>query len=105
MKALVMLTTIALAACASTQSFTSHQPESALQPASEAAAPALLLVSLADGQLVLQEIEIDADVCMKSNAAPATRCFKRGAPIYAADSSTIVAYEAVTRELDLHAAQ
>ncbi len=105
MKALVLISTMVLAACASTQSFTSHDPVSATPAASITTPQALLLLSLADGQLVLQDIDIDADVCMKSNTAPATRCFKRGAPIYADDASTIIAYEAVARELDLHAAQ
>lgn len=103
MKALVLLSSLGLAACASTQSFSSHQPAPPIEPIATSMHQALLLVSLADGQLVLQDIEIDAEFCMKSNASPETRCFKRGEPIYSADSSTIIAYEAVAQDLDLHA--
>ncbi len=100
MKALVVLSAALLGACAGTHPLASHSPDQA-RPADEAN-PALLLVSLSDGQLVLQHIDVDADVCMKNNDGPETRCFKRGAPIYDADSSTIVAYQLESRELSLH---
>lgn len=105
MKVLVLLSVALLAACASNHPAVVHQPESPVEklatdsPQSEA----LLLVSLADGQLVMQHVNIDADVCMKSNANPETRCFKRGEPIYDADASTIVAYHLEPKDLNLHA--
>lgn len=101
MKVLVLLSITLLAACASNHPAVTHEPDTAANapPPTEA----LLLVSLADGQLVMQHVNIDADVCMKSNANPETRCFKRGEPIYDADASTIVAYHLEPKDLNLHA--
>ncbi|MBT8422210.1 MAG: hypothetical protein HKN59_04340 [Gammaproteobacteria bacterium] len=100
MKVLVLLSTALLAACASNHPAMMHDTAS-LDPAEPS--EALLLVSLDDGQLVMQHVAIDADFCMKSNAQPETRCFKRGEPIYDTDASTIVAYRLESRDLDLHA--
>lgn len=101
MKALVLLGAIMLGACASNHPLAVHEPVPEQRVATEDGA--LLLVSLSDGQLVLQHIDVDADVCMKSNAHPETRCFKRGEPIYDADAVTIVAYRLESRDMDLHA--
>lgn len=101
MKVLVLLSVALLTACASNHPAVMHQSESL---AAEPPRPeALLLVSLEDGQLVMQHIDVDADFCMKSNENPETRCFKRGEPIYDADAITIVAYHLESRDLALHA--
>lgn len=101
MKVLIVLSAALLGACAGTHPLVSHQTDSIEM--TDEANQALLLVSLSDGQLVLQHIDVDADVCMKSNDGPETRCFKRGAPIYDTDSSAIIAYQLEPRELSLHA--
>lgn len=101
MKALVLSSILFLAAC------TSNFPmQDELSPAGAAAvAPtnALLLVSLDDGQLVMQHIDVDAEFCMKSNADPATRCFSRGEAIYDPTTHALVAYQLEASELDLYA--
>ena len=101
MKTLVLLSALMLGACASNHPLATHEPVPDSQTEAEAEAGAMLLVSLADGQLVMQHVNVDADVCMKSNADPETRCFKRGEPIYAMDSATIVAYHLETQDLNL----
>lgn len=104
MKVLVLMSVALLAACASNHPAVMHQSAAITEEPAEPARPeALLLVSLEDGQLVMQHVDVDADFCMKSNADPQTRCFKRGEPIYDADASTIVAYHLESRNLDLHA--
>lgn len=100
MKVLVILSAAILAACASNHPAMMHDAASL---DAEKPTEALLLVSLDDGQLVMQHVDIDADFCMKSNAQPETRCFKRGEPIYDTDATTIVAYRLEARNLDLHA--
>lgn len=101
MKILVTLLLALLSACASNHPALVHDAQESQPPV--AANEAMLLVSLDNGQLVLQHVDIDADICMKSNASPETRCFKRGEPIYDVDASTIVAYHLELRNLSLHA--
>lgn len=99
MRVLILTSVILLSACA-----TQHAAQGDQSEAAAASTPhALLLVSLDDGQLVMQHIDVDAEVCLKSNAQPETRCFKRGAPIYDTDATTIVAYHLETRDLALQA--
>ncbi len=101
MRALVIASILLLGACASNFPVEDKQPQAAATTASHPGA--LLLVSLEDGQLIMQHIDVDAEFCMKSNADPATRCFARGAAIYDPTTDTVVAYQLETSELDLYA--
>jgi hypothetical protein len=64
---------------------------------------ALLLVSLEDGTIIRQDVDIDADVCMKSSTDAATTCFKRGEPIFSADELHIIGYYMDRSEISLYA--
>lgn len=61
----------------------------------------MLLVSLSDGSIIRQEIDVDADVCMKGNSEPLTTCLKRGEPVYDADGQSIVGYRMQREEIQL----
>ncbi len=101
MKALVLSSILLLAACSASFPPQDSPPVAATTP--QHSDGALLLVSLDDGQLVMQHIDVDAEFCMKSNADPATRCFSRGQPIYDPATATVIAYQLETSELDLYA--
>lgn len=61
----------------------------------------LLLVSLSDGSIISQRIEADADVCMKSNASPATTCLSRGEPLMDTTGQLVIGYQMERTEIDL----
>lgn len=101
MRALVLASLLIAGACTSNFPVADPAGESADQ--STHSEGALLLVSLADGQLVMQHVDIDAEFCMKQNEDPATRCFRRGEAIIDPASNNIIAYQLETREIDLYA--
>ncbi len=90
-----------LGACSSNFPAADAQPQAVV--AEQKPAGALLLVSLDDGQLVMQHIDVDAEICMKSNDDPTTRCFARGAAIFDPLTDAVVAYRLESSELDLYA--
>ncbi|NND53786.1 MAG: hypothetical protein HKN56_02310 [Gammaproteobacteria bacterium] len=61
---------------------------------------ALLLVSMEDGSIIAQQIDLPADVCMKSISDPRTTCFHQGAPIIQGQET--VAYEMTPTEHELY---
>jgi hypothetical protein len=73
----------------------------AAPPQSPERGNALLLVSLLDGSIVGQQIDADADICMKANDSPATTCLSRGTPLMDTSGQTIVGYEMVQTEISL----
>ena len=64
---------------------------------------ALLLVSLEDGTIIRQDVDIDADVCMKSSNDAATTCFKKGEPIFSEDQLQVIGYYMDRSEISLYA--
>ena len=62
---------------------------------------ALLLVSLADGSVIKQTIESDADVCFKLNAASTTTCLTQGAPVVDPATNAVIGYEMIENKIDL----
>lgn len=73
------------------------------QPPAPTRPQALLLVSLEDGSIIRQDIDIDADVCMKTNTDVATTCFKRAEPIFSTDNLHIIGYYMERSEISLYA--
>lgn len=62
---------------------------------------ALLLVSLADGSIVSQQIDAPADICMKANDSPATTCLTRGTPLLDTTGQAIIGYHMEQTEIEL----
>lgn len=62
---------------------------------------ALLLVSLNDGSIVGQQIDANADVCMKANGSPMTTCLTRGTPLMDTTGRTVIGYQMVETEIEL----
>jgi hypothetical protein len=62
---------------------------------------ATLLVSLNDGSIISQTVDIDADICMKSNSSPVTQCLRRGEPVYDPDGGTVIGYRMERSEIEL----
>ncbi len=73
----------------------------AAPPQDVAPGDALLLVSLNDGSIVGQQIDADADVCMKANESPTTTCLSRGTPLMGGAGRTIIGYQMVETEIEL----
>jgi hypothetical protein len=73
----------------------------ATPPASDDSA--LLLVSLSDGSIVGQRISTDAEICVKSNASPATTCLSRGLPLMDTTGQIIIGYHMEQTEIELFA--
>lgn len=62
---------------------------------------ATLLVSLNDGSIISQTVDIDADICMKSNSSPVTQCLRQGEPVYNPDGRTVIGYRMERSEIEL----
>jgi hypothetical protein len=104
----LLMTAVTLAAlgagCASAPE--AEQADAAAEPAIVATSapvrePATLLVSLSDGSIISQSIDVDADICMKANASPVTRCLSRGAPVYDSEGITVIGYRMEPTEIEL----
>lgn len=65
---------------------------------------AMLLVSLEDGSVIKQMIDIDADICFKQNASSDTLCLTQGAPVVDEATQSIIGYEMIEDRIDLIAA-
>jgi hypothetical protein len=61
----------------------------------------MLLVSLQDGSIVGQEIDADADICMKANEESLTTCLKRGDPVLGNGGQSIIGYRMEQTEIHL----
>jgi len=61
----------------------------------------VLLVSLDDGTVVKQIIDIDADICFKQNSSTATTCLIEGAPIVDSATNTVIGIEMIEEHIDL----
>ena len=73
-------------------------PPAAAAPANPGAT---LLVSLNDGSIISQTVDIDADICMKSNSSPVTQCLRRGEPVYGPEGRTVIGYRMERSEVEL----
>lgn len=86
------------------QPFTAEPaPNKLVVPVSDTAQPqeTILLVSLADGQVIMQRIASDADICFKMAASSATTCLVRGAPIVDTDTNEVIGIEMIETHIDL----
>ena len=61
----------------------------------------LLLVSMPDGTIIEQTIEVDADVCLKQIEDSRTTCYARGEPIYDGAGSAIIGYRMERKQIQL----
>lgn len=61
----------------------------------------MLLVSLHDGSIIGQEIDADADICMKTNEESVTTCLKRGEPVLDNAGQSIIGYQMEQTEIHL----
>ena len=61
----------------------------------------ILLVSLDDGQVVMQTITSEADICFKMASDSATTCLVRGAPIVDPATNAVIGIEMVETHIDL----
>jgi len=89
---------------------TSHrQAEAPRNPVQESAATlspdapnqTILLVSLDDGSVIMQNINTSADICFKSNSDSATTCLTQGAPIIDPVTNRVIGFEMIEDQIDL----
>ena len=62
---------------------------------------AILLVSLEDGSVIQQTVQLDADICFKTNGVSTTTCLTRGAPIMDQGDGGVIGYEMSPSEIEL----
>lgn len=62
---------------------------------------AVLIVSLDDGSVIKQTIDIDADLCFKMISDTSTTCLKQGEAIVDPDSDEIIGFEMIEGRIDL----
>lgn len=62
---------------------------------------AMLLVSLEDGTVIKQAINVDADVCFKQSTSTSTLCFTQGNAIFDAATNTLIGFEMIEERIDL----
>jgi hypothetical protein len=72
------------------------------QPAPEPRHSAVLLVSLEDGSMIRQDVQLDADICMKVNEETATTCLTRSEPIMDAEGHHVIGYRMRRTQIDLY---
>jgi len=83
---------------------TTAEPEAmpaATNIAYESAHGAMLLVSLDDGTVIKQTIDVNADVCFKQNSDSTTTCLTQGEAIIDAATNTVIGFEMVEDRIDL----
>ena len=73
----------------------------AIQKVHEPAHEAMLLVSMDNGTVVKQTVNIDADVCFKQNSASSTTCFSQGSAIIDPSTNAVIGYEMIEDHIDL----
>ena len=79
----------------------SHAPTQAANPTDRHGdGLTILLVSLEDGSIIRQSLDLDADICMKSLLSPATTCFTQGDAIVNSNG-VIVGYEMDSETIEL----
>jgi len=61
----------------------------------------VLLVSLEDGTVIKQMIDVAAEICFKQAANTATTCLTEGAPIVDAQTDTVIGIEMIEKHIDL----
>ncbi len=64
----------------------------------------ILLVSLDDGTVIKQTVNLTADLCFKLNSSSETTCLTQGEAIVDPDTNAIVGYEMIEDKIDLFAA-
>lgn len=61
----------------------------------------ILLVSLDDGSVIMQNISTSADICFKSNHDSATTCLTQGAPIIDEATNSVIGFEMIEDHINL----
>lgn len=61
----------------------------------------ILLVSLDDGTVIRQTIDIDADLCFKNNSESSTICLSQGEAIVDSATNRIIGFEMIEDRIDL----
>ena len=67
----------------------------------EADGKTILLVSLEDGSVIKQLIDVDADICFKQSTSSSTTCLTQGEPIFDAVTSTVIGFEMIENRIEL----
>ena len=60
-----------------------------------------LFVSLGDGSIIAQIIDVSADFCFKQNSATSTICFTKGDAIFDTRTNEFVGYEMIEDRIEL----
>lgn len=99
----LLVTAIVLSACAVQHSEipTANDPRPGIAAGEATSTRTILLVSLDDGTVIRQTIDVDAEICFKQNSARLTTCFSQGAAIVDPSTQEIIGYEMIEDQIDL----
>jgi len=61
----------------------------------------VLLVSLDDGSVIMQHIDVGADLCFKQNSSSSTTCLTRGEPMFDPVSQEMIGFHMVEEKIKL----
>lgn len=61
----------------------------------------ILLVSLDDGTVIKQTINISAEICFKQSSSSLTTCLTQGDPIVDPQTNTVIGFEMIEDHIDL----
>lgn len=100
--AVTALAFASLAACshAPLQTETTAESSAEVVQTSDAEHSTILLVSLEDGSIVRQTVELGADICVKALESSTTTCLTKGEPIVN-NRGIVVGYEMSTETIEL----
>lgn len=92
-----------MAACSNAPVQTEMAAESsaAITQISDSEHSTILLVSLDDGSIIRQTVQLNADICVKALDSPTTNCLTQGEPIVN-NRGVVVGYEMSAETIELH---
>lgn len=98
---LLLLLSVSGASAAPPESEQNTPKEEMISSVNASSHEAILLVSLQDGTVIKQSIDVGADICFKQSSSSLTTCLTQGDAIVDPVTNTIIGFEMIEDHIDL----